>query len=67
MNTIVRDNPEKHRHEVYADEQLARLSEYRLGSDEIAFTHTEIGEGFSGRRLARKLVTDELADSRRRG
>lgn len=67
MNTIVRDNPEKHRYEVYANEQLAGFSEYRLGSDEIAFTHTEIGEGFSGRGLARKLVADELADSRRRG
>ena len=67
MTTIVRDNPEKHRYEVYADEQLAGFSEYRLGRDEIAFTHTEIGEGFSGRGLARKLVADELADSRRRG
>lgn len=65
--TIVWDNSEMHRYEVYADGQLAGFSEYRLGSDEIAFTHTEIGEGFSGRGLARKLVADELADSRRRG
>jgi len=52
MTMTVRDNPEKHRYEVYADEQLAGFSEYRLGSDEMAFTHTEIGEGFSGRGLA---------------
>lgn len=67
MATIVRDNPVRHRYEVYADEQLAGFSEYRFRGDAIAFTHTEIGEGFSGRGLGRKLVADELADSRRRG
>jgi predicted GNAT family acetyltransferase len=67
LTTIVQDDPEKHRYEVYADEQLARFSEYKLDSDQIAFTHTEIGEEFSGQGLARKLVADALADSRRRG
>jgi len=66
LTTIVQDNPEKHRYEVYADEQLAGFSEYKFGSDEIAFTHTEIAEAFSGRGLARKLVADALADTRRR-
>ena len=63
----MRDNPDKHRYEVYSDEQLAGFSDYKLGRDEIAFTHTEIGDDFSGRGLARKLVADALADSPRRG
>ena len=67
MTTTVRDNPDQHRYEVYADDQLAGFSEYRLGKGEIAFTHTEIAEEFGGRGLARKLVADALAHSRRRG
>lgn len=67
MSAIVRDNPEQNRYDIYADGQLAGFSEYKLRRGRIAFTHTEIGDGFSGRGLARKLVADELADARRRG
>lgn len=67
MTTIVRDNPEQHRYEIHVDDQLAGFGDYRLTPGRIAFTHTEIADGFSGRGLARKLVADELADARRRG
>jgi hypothetical protein len=67
MTTTVRDNPEKSRYEIHVDHQLAGFSEYKLKRGRIAFTHTEIVDGFSGRGLARKLVADELADARRRG
>ena len=67
MSTTVRDNPELSRYEILVDDRPAGFSEYRLRGGRIAFTHTEIGDEFSGRGLARKLVADELADARRRG
>ncbi|HEX6247464.1 MAG TPA: GNAT family N-acetyltransferase [Nocardioidaceae bacterium] len=67
MTTTVRDNPEQSRYEIQVDDELAGFGEYKLSRGRIAFTHTEIRDGFSGRGLARKLVADELADARRRG
>ncbi|WP_374928420.1 GNAT family N-acetyltransferase [Kytococcus sedentarius] len=67
MTTSVRDNPDESRYEVYADEQLAGFSGYRLGKGQIAFTHTEVDDSFSGRGLAGVLVAEALADSRQRG
>lgn len=67
MTTTVRDNPEERRYEVHVDDRLAGFSAYQLGEGTIAFTHTEVGDAFAGRGLARRLVDDELADARRRG
>lgn len=67
MTTVVRDHPEQHRYEIHVDDRLAGFSQYQIRDGRIAFTHTEVGEEFSGRGLARKLVADQLSDSRRRG
>jgi predicted GNAT family acetyltransferase len=67
MTTTVRDNPTEHRYEIHDGEQLAGFTDYKLTGDRIAFIHTEVGEAFSGRGLARQLVTEELDDARRRG
>ncbi|ABL81378.1 MULTISPECIES: GNAT family N-acetyltransferase [unclassified Nocardioides] len=67
MATVVLDNPEKQRYEIHVDDELAGFTDYRLRNGRISFTHTELGPGFTGRGLARKLVADELADARRRG
>lgn len=67
MTVSVLDNPNLNRYEVYDDDQLAGFTDYRLTASHIAFTHTEVGDAFSGRGLAGKLVADELADARRRG
>ena len=67
MTTIVRDHPEQTRYEIHVDGELAGFSDYKLTGGRIAFTHTEVGDAFSGRGLARKLVAEELADVRRRG
>lgn len=67
MSPTVRDNPELGRYEIHVDDRLAGFSDYRLSPGSIAFLHTEIGEEFSGRGLARKLVADQLADARTRG
>lgn len=63
----VRDNPEKQRYEIHDGEELAGFSEYKRTTGKIAFTHTEINPAFSGRGLARQLVTGELDDARSRG
>jgi hypothetical protein len=67
MPVTVRDNPEKSRYEVYADEELAGFTEYHRYRDEIAFIHTETAPEFGGRGLAGQLVQHALDDTRRRG
>lgn len=67
MTTIVRDNPDQSRYEIYVDDQLAGFGDYKLSPGRIAFTHTEVFDSFSGQGLARTLVDEELADVRRRG
>jgi predicted GNAT family acetyltransferase len=67
MATEVRDNPEKSRYEIYDDGELAGFSDYQLGKDMIAITHTEIDEAFGGKGLGKMLATDMLADVRTRG
>lgn len=63
----VRDNPDKHRYELYDGDRLVGFSTYKLAPGTIAFIHTEVEPAFSGRGLARTLVTEELDDARRRG
>lgn len=67
MTTIVRDNAEQGRYEVWVDDERAGFTDYRLSGERIAFTHTEVADAFGGRGLARKLVADALSDARRRG
>lgn len=67
MTAVVRDNPDASRYEIYADDELAGFTDYRLSPGRIAFTHTEIEPAFEGRGLARRLVVAELDDARRRG
>lgn len=66
MATEVRDNTEKSRFEVFEDGELAGFSDYQLGTDMIAITHTEVDEAFSGKGLAKVLVTDMLEQVRGR-
>ena len=67
MTTSVRDNPAERRYEIFDGDQLAGFSEYKLTRTKIAFTHTQIDPGFSGRGVAKRLVTQELDDARVRG
>lgn len=67
MTTVVRDHPERNRYEIHVEDRLAGVGEYELRRDRIIFTHTEVGDEFGGRGLARELVAAALADSRRRG
>ena len=66
MTVVVRDHPAQSRYEIYADDQLAGFSDYKLTGTRIAFTHTEVDPAFARRGLAKQLVTEELDDARRR-
>lgn len=66
MSATVRDNPGLSRYEILVDDRVAGVGEYKLGPGRIAFLHTEIGDEYGGRGLARRLVAEALADARRR-
>ena len=57
--------PSENRYEIY-DGQLAGFSDYKLTGTTIAFTRTEVDPAVARPGMAKQLVTDELADSRRR-
>ncbi|SFS79889.1 GNAT family N-acetyltransferase [Saccharopolyspora flava] len=62
----VKDNPDANRFEIRVDGALAGFAEYKLKPGQISFTHTEIGEEFSGQGLAGKLVRAALDEVRGR-
>lgn len=66
MIIAVQDNPDRTRYELSEDGAVAGFLDYQLGTNVIALTHTEVGEQFGGRGLARTLVEETLADIRKR-
>ncbi|WP_082109942.1 GNAT family N-acetyltransferase [Demequina phytophila] len=55
------------RYELAVDGVLAGISEFRLRSGRIVFTHTEVAEAFEGRGLGTVLAREALADAVARG
>lgn len=66
MSTEVRDNPESQRFEVVVDGTVAGFADYRLDGRRIAFTHTEVSDGYEGQGLAKQLVVHALDSAARR-
>jgi predicted GNAT family acetyltransferase len=67
MSSKISDNPTENRYEIYQDNELAGFVTYKLTGDEIAFTHTETLPAFTGKGVAKQLVTEALEDARFRG
>ncbi|GAA1847890.1 GNAT family N-acetyltransferase [Asanoa iriomotensis] len=67
MESVVNDNPGKHRFEISADGEVAGFSAYRLRDGAITFTHTEIDPRFEGKGLGSKLARTVLDEARSRG
>jgi hypothetical protein len=63
----VRDNPEQERYELFVDDRLAGMAQYRRRKDLIAFVHTEIAEDLEGQGLASVLIGHALDDARAQG
>ncbi len=67
MGTIVKDNVESNRYEIYVDDRLAGFEDYSLAPGRITFNHTEVFPEFAGKGVAPQLATEILEDARRRG
>jgi len=66
MTTSVIDNPDAKRYEVVFDGEIAGWADYERLGPVLALTHTEIGEAYGGKGLARVLATGALDDARSR-
>lgn len=67
MTTTVRDNPAQQRYEILDGDTVAGFLAYRMTGDRIELSHTEVDPAFQGRGLARRLVSEVLAEARARG
>lgn len=65
-NLVAHDNVEKHRFEIDLGGALA-LAEYRIDSDSITFTHTEVPSAHEGRGIGTILIRAGLDAARQRG
>ena len=67
MNVEVRNNPAKHRYELWADGELAGYTQYVLDRGRMAFLHTEVHESYEGMGLGGRLARAVLDDACTRG
>ena len=64
---VVADEPDASRYTVRLGGQVAGFTAYRRSGDVTTFTHTEIGEEYSGQGLGSVLVRAALDHVRTRG
>ena len=68
MSTEVRHAPEAHRYELWEDDSMVGIADYRPGADgTVVFPHTEISPARRGEGLGEVLVRGALDDVRTRG
>jgi predicted GNAT family acetyltransferase len=67
VTTRATDNADKHRFEVFLDDELAGFTKYHVVEEGIAFDHTEIDDRFEGKGLGSTLVSAALDAARARG
>jgi uncharacterized protein len=64
MATLVQDNPELSRYEVFDAGELAGFSEYTRSADTISIKHTEVDDRFEGRGIGSALARGVLDEAR---
>ena len=67
MNLEVRNNPAKHRYELWVDGERVGHAQYSLGRGRIAFVHTKVYEPHESLGLGSQLARGALDDARARG
>ena len=68
MSTEVRHAPEARRYELWEDDAVVGIADYRPGADgTLVFPHTEISPARRGEGLGEVLVRGALDDVRERG
>jgi predicted GNAT family acetyltransferase len=64
MTIDIRHNEPASRYELWVDEELASVADYRIVDDRIVFHHTETAVRFRDQGLAARLVGHALDDVR---
>ena len=64
---IISDDPAEGAYIIEVDGERAGKAEYRMLSDRRVFTHTEVGDEFSGRGLANEVAHFALDDMKEQG
>ena len=64
MATVVEDNPDLARYEVFDGGELAGFALYRRSEGKIVLTHTEVDDRFEGRGLGSALARGVLDAAR---
>lgn len=63
----VRNNANGSRYELYVEDDLVAIADYRLDGDVVVFPHTEVRADLQGRGLGAQLVREALDDVRSSG
>lgn len=66
VRTETTDNPELNRFEIRVGDDLAGFAAYRRRGDRLIFTHTEVGDAYSGQGVGSRLAEDALTTVRKR-
>jgi predicted GNAT family acetyltransferase len=64
---VIIDNPDQHRYEIRASDELAGFVQYRRREGLIALIHTEIDSRFEGQGLGSQLIAGVLDEARAAG
>ena len=67
VTSEVRRNPDRSRYELFVDDDLVGIADYREQADAIVLPHTEIDRTRRGQGLGAELVKGTLDDIRRSG
>ena len=68
MSTLtLKNNPERHRYEAFADGVLVGYAIYNLLGDSLAITHTEVLREHEGKGIGSYIAREVLADARKQG
>jgi len=64
MTTVVQDNPDLNRYEVFDGGELAGFATYARSAESIAIKHTEVDDQFEGRGIGSALARGVLDAAR---
>ena len=67
MTYDVRRNADRSRYELFVDDELVGIADYRMQGDAVVLPHTEIDRARRGQGFGAQLVKGTLDDIRRSG
>ena len=67
MDLVIADHPQAQQYQTKLDGRVVAFAEYRLVSNAILFTHTEVSEDLEGQGVGSQLIRWALEDVKSRG